>query len=461
MAVASVKGRWLRGPSREPRAGGEEAAPVSQPSRRRRFTEAPASELARRYALLERAAVFYALPEKPLRALARRMRNLEVRAGDVVVQEGDSSTAIFFIESGRCQLRLESSPRNRLAVALLSVGDFFGELSCLTDETAGETAVALDDCRLLVLDRTALYSVLSTHQEHLGDLLTLGRQRAAGHRSIATQLGAGRSAMPSRLTAIYSPKGGSGRTTLALNVAGALARTQPGEVVVLDLSLPFAQAALMANLVPVSSLARAAAAPAEMVEEILLSAALFHPASVMILPGCIRPEEADLVTADLVVQALEILRRHFRHVVVDLGVAMTEPMLAVFDQADHVLLVVPPELAAVKGASDAYAILTGVLGLARERITVVSNARTPRPTIGREALERRLGVPVAVAIGYDSDRPDRAILGGSLLALSDPGSEIARAARSIAESLDGGEAAGGGDEAPGLAPETSQGVRLI
>ncbi len=445
MAVITPEGRWPefslseRAPASWSRGTAGDSKVESRNARRQRFKEPPPSELARRYRILEQTPIFYTLPERSLRALARRMRSQVIAAGEAIVHQGEPSSSMFFIESGQCQLRVESGPRTTVAVALLSMADFFGEVSCLTEQPAGETAIALDECRLLVLDHTALTTVLQEDVAFLSELLRLGEQRAAGHAGVAAQLGWKRPAGGSTVTAVYSPKGGSGRTTLALNVAGQLAKRYPGEVVLFDLSFPFAQAALLANLVPVSSLARMAGVASQTAEEILLSAVLFHPAGLMILPGCVKPEEADLITSEVVARAFEILRRNFRHVIVDLNTGMTEPVLAVFDDADHVLLVVPPELPAVKSAQDAHAILTGVLKVAREDITLVRNSRTPKPAITDEALQRRLGLPVAVAVGYDGSKPDKAALEGALLVLSDPGSEIARAARTISGILDASE----------------------
>jgi MinD-like ATPase involved in chromosome partitioning or flagellar assembly len=446
MAIVKPEGQWPALRITEGLGAGRPAGKSkvdSRTGRKERFKEPPASELARRYRVLEQAALFYMLPERSLRSLARRMRSQVVAAGEAIVNQSEPSTSMFFIESGQCQLRVETGPRTTVAVSLLSRGDFFGELSCLTERPAGETAIALDECRLLVLDHTALSTVVQEDGTFFSELERLGEQRAAGHAGVAAQLGWRRPAGASSVTAVYSPKGGSGRTTLALNVAGQLAKQYAGEVVLFDLSYPFAQAALLANLVPVSSMVRMAGAAPENAEEILLSAVLFHPAGLMILPGCVKPEEADLITSELVTRAFDILRRNFRHVIVDLGTAMTDPVLAVFDQADHVLLVVPPELPAIKSAQDAHAILTGVLKVAREDITLVRNTRTKRPSITDQALERRLGLPVAVAVGYDGAKPDKAALEGALLVLSDPGCEIARAARRISEILDASDAGEG------------------
>src|SRR6266699_5266408 len=103
---------------------------------------------------------------------------------------------------------------------------------------------------------------------------------------------------------LYSPKGGSGGTCLALNLVGSLSRRHPGQVVLLDLDFPYSHAALLAGLVPTSCLARLAQMPSDTFEEALLSTVLYHAGGPMILPGALRPEESVEVTADLIVRAI-------------------------------------------------------------------------------------------------------------------------------------------------------------
>ncbi len=52
------------------------------------------------------------------------------------------------------------------------------------------------------------------------------------------------------IVAVYAVKGGAGRTTIAVNLAAAIGQKHRGECVLIDLSLPYNHAALVANLAP-------------------------------------------------------------------------------------------------------------------------------------------------------------------------------------------------------------------
>src|SRR5450759_4096858 len=117
-----------------------------------------------RVRLLEQAPVFFGLPERTLRSLARRLRPITLAAGDAVVYQGEPGDSIFFIESGRCRVMIER-PRSVVTVAVLSQADFFGEGACLMTRPQQASVFAQTECTLLALDRQALNAVLGRNGE--------------------------------------------------------------------------------------------------------------------------------------------------------------------------------------------------------------------------------------------------------------------------------------------------------
>ena len=170
-------------------------------------------------------------------------------------------------------------------------------------------------------------------------------------------------------------------------------------------------------------------------DDVLLSAVLYHAGGPMILPGALRPEEADEVTPELITRAIAVLRKSFRYIVVDLGVTITDATLALFDLTQHVVLVTAPELSAAKSAADAIEIL-GQLGTPHDRLTVVLNHRSIKPAVTRAAVERLLKRPVDIEVAFDGSRPEQAAVDGVILSLTNPKSEVAKGSEALAEWLD-------------------------
>jgi CRP/FNR family transcriptional regulator, cyclic AMP receptor protein len=75
-----------------------------------------------------------------------------VRKGEAIFRQGERGDSMFLIRSGQVRILLECAG-HEAAVAMLKPGDFFGELSLLSEATRSATAEALEDTTLLVVSR--------------------------------------------------------------------------------------------------------------------------------------------------------------------------------------------------------------------------------------------------------------------------------------------------------------------
>jgi Flp pilus assembly CpaE family ATPase len=385
--------------------------------------------------VLQRAPVFFALREATLRALARRVRRIHVAAGEMVVFQDEPGDTVFFIEDGRCRLVIEKPP-SEVTVAVLTRGDFFGEAATLLNRPQQASVYAQSECILLALDRQGLQAVLGGKDGAvLDELRKFAHQRFQAFADTALQATWGALLREATVVGVYSPKGGSGGTCISLNLVGALSRTYPGQVLLLDLDFPYSHAALLAGLIPTTCLARMTDVPAGAFEEVLLSAVLYHAGGPMILPGALRPEEGDAVTPALIARSISVLRKSFSYIVVDLGVTLTDSTLALLDLTQHLVLVVAPELSALKSAADAIDVFQQ-LGMPEDRLSVVLNNRAPRPAVTRPAVERKLQRRVDIEVGFDGMKPEQAAVDGAILSVVDPKSEVTKGANALAGLID-------------------------
>jgi pilus assembly protein CpaE len=295
---------------------------------------------------------------------------------------------------------------------------------------------AVENCELLSLDREALAAAVAPASEEEAELRRLAQQKLTAAHLLGSWSGRIGTAAEARSLAIYAPKGGTGRTTVTLNLAAQLARAHPGEVAVVDLSLPFNDVALVANLVPTGALALLGEVPASTFEESLLSATLAHPAGFLVLPGVLRAEHSDLVTAELVERAVEVLSRSFRFLIFDLAPQLSGVTLAVLEGVDQVLVLATAELSSLKDFKDVRRILLDVLKLPPSRVMLALNHRSPRSIIDRAAVERTLEQAMVCEFQFEGTKLDESTVRGQILSLSDPQSSMARATGQIAAGLD-------------------------
>ena len=389
-------------------------------------------QLKQRFSVLERVSIFFTLSDNILRALARALVEATVPKDSAIINQGETGDALFIIEEGRCEVVVEESPGHNVVIAFLGPGDFFGEMALISEETRSASVKALEDCKLLVLDRKTLYSTLPADSDAIIELTKLVDQRK---ENLPRLIERAKMVSPEQLAttvAIYSPKGGSGRTTMAVNLAAALGRQFPGEVLLIDLALPYNHAALISSLVPTGCLALTGQADPANFEEAVLGAVLHHPNGLMLLPGVLKPEHADLINPDLITRAMALLTNTFRYIIFDLGVALTENVLTVLEHSQRIVLLATPELSTLKDISDLLNIFTNVLQIVPGQILIAMNNKSPKPVVGREDVERTLKQEIVAEIGYDGSKPDEAAVKGEILVLTDPKSAIARGAEQLA-----------------------------
>jgi Flp pilus assembly CpaE family ATPase/CheY-like chemotaxis protein len=382
-----------------------------------------------RLALLDRVALFLDYPPAALRSLAKKAEAVSVRSGTAVLAQGGGNDSLFVIQKGSFEVTRKGTFGDRFTLARLGEAEFFGAISTVTREPVAATVTALEDSLLIRIAREDLLAELVPGSDSLTQLESVVKQRQSLlDRSLTRKK---QSSGVGQVIAMYSPKGGVGKTTLALNLAASLARDRKGEVLLVDFSLPYNHAAVLAHLVPSSSLARMAEMGADF-DERLRSAMLPHPAGFLLLPTVLSPEEADLITPALVARTLAAVSSQFAFVVVDLGIALSEVVLSVLENSGTVVMVASAELLIVKDLISVYAILRDVLGLADGQIHLVVNHRSADVTLAGKELGRFLGVGVAVEIRHDGLRPETAAIRGEILAVSDPTSPIGKAVDDLA-----------------------------
>jgi Flp pilus assembly CpaE family ATPase len=388
------------------------------------------SALQLRVRMLEMSPVFGELADGPLRALARRMRVVGLPAADELKLGTDRGDAIVFLASGV----VDHSLIDASGKVLLTRRRLPGDLVILPVPRAGDRYVTsiygIANAVLLTLDRDSLIEGLGADVEKVaGALDQLWAQELAAIEAAEAQT-ASRTAAP--IVAFFSAKGGSGATTLAVNTAAALARTYPRQVLLIDLSAPFGHAALFSDLIATGSIASAAKGAPTDFDRVLRQHIVYHRSGMGVLPGTLRPEEVDLLTGDVVGQVLDIVVSWQRVIVVDLGTSLGEAALAVIERAESLIVIVPPEIAAMTDARRSLAVFRDIMNVPDNRIELVLNQRVPHPPLDRAAVESILGRKMSVTVGFDDSRPEDATLAGGLVLQRDTSSLVSRGAIDLA-----------------------------
>src|SRR5712692_1552811 len=212
--------------------------------------------------LLRTMDIFEALASEELESIAQLLRERRLAESEVLCRQGDPGDALFIVTGGRIRLSTTDPSGNEKILTYFTDGQFFGEMSLLTGSPRSATASAETDSQVLVLDKHSFDQLLAGHAQIMREMLKVVSQRTlqTNQQLLADEPGSSFSQGAGKVYAIFSPRGGSGKTTLAVNLAAQLAHEQPERTALLDLSLTFGHTAALLGLHPEKSLA---AVPAE------------------------------------------------------------------------------------------------------------------------------------------------------------------------------------------------------
>ena len=193
---------------------------------------------------------------------------------------------------------------------------------------------------------------------------------------------------------MFSPKGGTGKTVTATNLACTFAKYEGKNTLLLDLDLQFGDAAIMLGLEPEKTIYDLVVAPGELDSEKLAGYTTHHPSGLDILPAPLRPEDAELVTEAKLARLLEVARESYDVIVVDTSPFFHGPMLATLDRTDELLLVCGLDVPTLKNVRLSLQTLE-LLAFPQNRIRVVLNRANSKVGMKPGEVEGALEVKVA------------------------------------------------------------------
>ncbi len=209
--------------------------------------------------------------------------------------------------------------------------------------------------------------------------------------------------MPSRegkIVAIFSPKGGTGCSTIATNLAIAIQDVLGKKVVLLDASLQFGDVGVLLNLQPTRTIADLAPHTDELDSDMVNSVTIPHQSGIKVLLAPTRPEFAELITPDGLKKILDEMKAAFEYVVVDTGSLLDDKVLTVLDAASLVILIMTQDIPSIKNARTFFDV-ADELEYPPEKTLLVINKADRRKGLRAEDIEQSIRHPIAAQIALD------------------------------------------------------------
>jgi pilus assembly protein CpaE len=270
------------------------------------------------------------------------------------------------------------------------------------------------------------------------DLITLPQSHDdlafALEKAIARARGTIRSAQTGAMIAVLGPKGGTGKTLTACNLAEALA-TAGHSTVVVDLDLQFGDVGLALGVKPSRTIYDLAVAGGSLDADKVDSYLTEHPSGARALLAPLRPDQAAAISTGFLRALFETLRSRHDFVIVDTPPAFSPEVIAAIDAASTLCLVGMLDALSLKDTKIGLETLDQ-MGYEPGEVTLVLNRADTNVGIGMDDVERLLGRRPDVLVPSDRAVP-RAITEGQTIVAADPRSGAAQAFTSLARKLAG------------------------
>ncbi len=203
-----------------------------------------------------------------------------------------------------------------------------------------------------------------------------------------------------RVVAVFGTKGGSGASTIAVNLAVALREESKGRIALIDANLEFGDIGVLLNLPSNRTIADLAGNKADLDEEVLDGTMASHSTTIKVLLAPPRPELAELVKPEHLKRILDLLDKTYDYIVVDLWKSFQESTIFFLDQADVIVMLSTTDIPAIKNAKLFFE-LTEQLGYPAEKTIFVLNKDDGRSGISAKDIEASIKHPIGGILPKD------------------------------------------------------------
>jgi cellulose biosynthesis protein BcsQ len=296
--------------------------------------------------ILKLIPLFNGLEESDLKKISEVVKERELPAGTILFKEGEKGDAFYLLKRGTVEV-YKKDDGNDKKVGSISHNDessFFGEMALIEGAPRNATIKTQTECNLLEIDKLNFDMLLRLNSFIALRIMTALTKRFRSETEMASSK---EEAKSGKVITIFSPKGGSGKTVFAVNLAAGIAKHVKSKVLLIDLDLQFGDMAFILGL-------KAKKTIAELVEdnvedaETLKKYLVSHSLGFDLLPSPLKPEQSETVNSTHVRKLIKFAKAAYDYIIIDTHSLFQDLTINSLDVSDLICLIMAPEMNHIK-----------------------------------------------------------------------------------------------------------------
>lgn len=233
---------------------------------------------------------------------------------------------------------------------------------------------------------------------------------------------------------VFSPKGGTGTTTIATNLAISLRQITNQEVLLIDGKHLFGHISLYLNLRSGNSIndliAHAGMLDQQLIEQVMVK----HSSGINVLPSPNKISLVQDIRPDNLFSVVQMLKDVFPYIIIDGGNHLDENTVTYLDASDRILLALNPNLASMRDAR-IFLEVSDSLSYPKNKTLLLVNLAGHKADVREKDIEKIIKIPIFGTISADEKLALSSLNDGVPILLKKPKHRISREYKKITKNL--------------------------
>jgi pilus assembly protein CpaE len=233
---------------------------------------------------------------------------------------------------------------------------------------------------------------------------------------------------------VFSPKGGTGTTTIAANLAISMHKALKEDVLLVDGKHLFGHTALYLNLRTANSITDLIAHAGMLDQQLINQVVVKHVSGIHVLPSPNSITQAQGIRPEDLYKVIQSLQSVFPHIIIDAGNNLNENSVTYLDASDKILLVFNPDLASMRDVG-MFMEISASLSYPKEKTLLIVNRAGRKADVKNTEIENILKMEIFGTIPADDELALSSLNEGVPILLKKPRHRISKAYNQIIKEL--------------------------